>query len=113
MAMVDSGFGLLSELTKNNSKISQLLLDSDGLELITKAMAYHSSSSHVQVRACEVLFNLPIGVSAVHGAAELILKAMKNALLLSFSCNCRDAVIGRSRSMTISFYPMKVLCSSS
>ena len=77
VVMVDSGLGLISELTNNNSKISQLLLDLDGLEFVTKAMTHHSSSSHVQVRACEVLRNLPIGENEVNGAAELILKAMK------------------------------------
>ena len=77
VVMVDSGLGLLSELTNNNSKISQLLLDSEGLEFVTKAMVHHSSSSHVQVRACEVLRNLPIGENEVNGAAQLILKAMK------------------------------------
>jgi hypothetical protein len=77
VVMVDSGLGLLSELTNNNSKISQLLLDLEGLEFVTKAMVHHSSSSHVQVRACEVLRNLPIGENEVNGAAQLILNAMK------------------------------------
>jgi hypothetical protein len=77
VVMVDSGLDLLSELTKNNSKISQLLVDLDGLEFVTKAMSYHSSSSHIQARACEVLCNLPIGENEVNRAAELILKAMK------------------------------------
>jgi hypothetical protein len=77
VVMIDSGLGLLSELTKNNSKISQLLLDQDGLEFVTKTMSYHSTSSHVQARACEILCNLPIEPDEVKGAAELILKAMK------------------------------------
>ena len=77
VVMVDSGLGLLSELTNNNSKISQLLLDLEGLEFVTNAMVHHSSSSHVQVRACEVLRNLPICENEVNGAAQLILKAMK------------------------------------
>ena len=75
--LVDSGLGLLSELTKNSSINSQLLLDLDGFECITKTMAFHSSSSYIQVRACDVICNLPIGAKEAARATELILKAMK------------------------------------
>ena len=75
--LVDSGLGLLSELTKNSSNISQLLLDLDGFECVMKMMAFHSSSSYIQVRACDVICNLPIGAKEAARATELILKAMK------------------------------------
>ena len=65
------------ELTKNSNDISQLLLDLDGFDCVTKTMVFHSSLSYIQVRACDVICNLPIGAKEATRAAELIMKAIK------------------------------------
>jgi len=77
--MLDAGLGLLSELTKNNERNAQMLLDTGGYALVTSEMTNHSDSSHLQARACEVLCNLPISnTDEVDAAVKLILSAMKN-----------------------------------
>merc|ERR1712029_901173 len=77
IVLVDSGFGLLAELTKCDEIYSQMLLEAGGFDWVMTEMSNHTTSSHLQARACEVLRNLPVGMDKVNLAVNLILRAMK------------------------------------
>ena len=74
--LVDSGFGLLSELIKGNKENSQMLLDSGVFDFVIAEMANNSESPHLQARACEVLHHLPVSAGQSKDAVSLILTAM-------------------------------------
>ncbi|KAL7551044.1 hypothetical protein ACHAWF_014255 [Thalassiosira exigua] len=76
--LVDSGLGLLDELTKGDHDNSQVLYDAGGFDFLSTEMANHASSPHLQARAFCVLRNLPADITKAIHALNLTATAMKN-----------------------------------